>query len=355
MFRPSCDSIIFDLDGTLWDASAASAMAWSKVASELELKVSVDEAAIKNVSGLPFDKCVDALFGDCAQKIPNLRSLLDKAEQDEILNRGGRFYEGMVEGLRKLRKEYKLFLVSNCQEWYLNAFFEHSGLQDLFQDSLCYGQTNRSKAENIKEIVRRNNLKKRLYVGDTHWDQEAAFYSGSKFIFAKFGFGSVQVSCPAVSSISELVDLMTAPKEVPDIEVRKLSSKEFELASRFYKSVGYEQGIQRQDKFFAAFHNNSMVGLVRLASENENWVLRGMQIKPSYQFFGIGSKLVRLLEREIGPQQCFCLPHGWLDKFYGQSGFQKVESLEEVPQFLVDRFLENKKKYPQLILMRRSP
>ena len=51
------DPIIFDLDGTLWDASPASAIAWSKVANQFGINVSIDEAAIKKVSGLPFHVC----------------------------------------------------------------------------------------------------------------------------------------------------------------------------------------------------------------------------------------------------------------------------------------------------------
>lgn len=354
MFRPPADSIIFDLDGTLWDASPTSAIAWSKVAANLGIDVLIDESSIRKVSGLPFDKCVDALFGSHAQKIPDLKSLLDKSERDEVLHRGGRFYDGMLVGLRELSKEYKLFLVSNCQDWYLNAFFEHSGLRDAFQDSLCFGQTNRPKSENIKEIVKRNGLKKAIYVGDTHWDQEAAFYARVKFIFARFGFGSVQVSCPSVGSIEELVTLMAAPKVEPDVEVKKLSEDQFEIARSFYKSVGYTQPIQNHDKFFGAFHAGEMIGLVRLAFENEVWVLRGMQVRPSYQFFGVGTKLIQLLDSDLGNEQCFCLPHGWLDGFYGQIGFKTVNSLASVPDFLTERLAENKKKYPQLILMKRG-
>jgi phosphoglycolate phosphatase len=354
MYRPSCDSIIFDLDGTLWDASPTSAIAWSKVASEHGIEVTIDESAIKGVSGLPFDKCVDVLFGSHAQTIPNLRTLLDESEQKEILDRGGRFYPGMTEGLRRLGREYKLFLVSNCQEWYLNAFLNHSGLKDVFQDSICFGQTNLPKSENIKTIVKRNHLERPIYVGDTHWDQEAAFYAGVKFIFARFGFGSIKVSSPSISSMDDLVKLMTAPELTSPIEIKKLTANDFNTAAAFYQSVGYVQAIQPQDKFFGAFHATEMVGLVRLAFENNHWVLRGMQVRPNFQFFGIGTKLIRLLEQDLQNENCYCLPHGWLDKFYGQIGFKTVKSTKDCPTFLVERLAENRKKYPQLILMKRG-
>ncbi|MBK9324406.1 MAG: GNAT family N-acetyltransferase [Bdellovibrionaceae bacterium] len=148
--------------------------------------------------------------------------------------------------------------------------------------------------------------------------------------------------------------LMAAPQVVPDVEVKKLSEDQFEIARSFYKSVGYVQPIQNHDKFFGAFHAGEMIGLVRLAFENEVWVLRGMQVRPSYQFFGIGTKLIQLLDSDLGNETCFCLPHGWLDNFYGQIGFKTAESLENCPVFLAQRLAENKRKYPQLILMKRG-
>jgi phosphoglycolate phosphatase len=200
------DSLIFDLDGTLWDASPTSALAWSAVAKDLNIAVSIDEKAIKKISGLPFEECVRVLFGEHVKAVSNLSSLLDKAEQNEILSRGGRFYPGMTEGLRRLSQNYELFLVSNCQEWYLDAFFKHSQIKDLFRDSLCFGQTERPKGENIKEIVRRNQLTKPVYIGDTHWDQEASIFAGVEFIFARYGFGSVDAPSDSVDSIPQLVE-----------------------------------------------------------------------------------------------------------------------------------------------------
>lgn len=146
---------------------------------------------------------------------------------------------------------------------------------------------------------------------------------------------------------------MTGPELTSQVEVKKLTKVEFDWAASFYKSVGYVQTIQPEDKFFGAFYAGEMVGLVRLALECGHWILRGMQVKPEFQFFGIGSKLIKLLEIDLKNEICYCLPHGWLDKFYGQIGFQKVESLEHCPPFLAERLNENIKKYPQLILMMR--
>ena len=350
-YRPDVDSIIFDLDGTLWDASESSALAWSNVCREIGINKSFSGSDIKAVSGLPFDKCVDLLFDGISE--PNLKARLDRAEKDAIMERGGTFYEGLQDGIKRLAEGYKLFLVSNCQDWYLQAFLNHSGLRELFVDSLCHGTTQLPKRDNIRSIISRNKLRRSVYVGDTHWDQEAAFYAGSKFIFTAYGFGKVTVSCPQVRSFTELVDSFT--QDIPQIkfDFRKLNSNDFEAAQAFYRSVGYHQEILPENLFYGAFKENDLVGIVRLAFENGVWVLRGMQIDPALQFFGLGTRLIKLLENDLS-SDCYCLPHGWLDRFYGQIGFKTVTDMDTAPRFLYERLIENKKKYPQLILMKRS-
>lgn len=347
------DSIIFDLDGTLWDASSSTAVAWGRVAKKFQLEVSIDDAKIKNVSGLPFESCVVILFGTHVKTIPNLQESLDRAEQDEIIQSGGKLYEGAANTLRQLSKEYKIYLVSNCQKWYLDTFLDKSELKHVFTDTLCYGQTNQTKCENIKEIVKRNNINKAIYVGDTHWDQEAAYYAGVKFIFARYGFGTVNVHCPVIDCPNDLIALMASTNVVPNVKIRRLKNDEFNSAAAFYKLEGYAQAIQKHDRYYAAFYKDNIIGLVRLAFENSTYVLRGMRIKPKFQLFGIGTKLIKLLEEDIGSSESYCIPHGWLDNFYGQIGFKTIRSKPEAPEFLNERLVENQKKYPQLILMKR--
>ena len=79
----------------------------------------------------------------------------------------------------------------------------------------------------------------------------------------------------------------------------------------------------------------------------------GDMIAPDFQRHGTGTRMLQELERHIGPKDCFCLPHGWLEGFYGQIGFKKIAD-EHAPLHLQERLKENRKKYPQLIAMQRS-
>lgn len=353
IFRPTCDSIIFDLDGTLWNASGSTAVGWSRVAKSLHLSTTITPDSIRSVSGLPFDECVESLFPGLAKMQADLKSLLDLAEKEEVLKSGGELYPGVVSLIPKLKERYRLFIVSNCQEWYLKSFLEHSKLESCFEDAICFGQTGLSKSENIKELIRRNQLQKPVYVGDTQWDQHAAFFAGVKFTFASYGFGKINTKrCPSVNSFFELSEFMLSPQtNPPDIEIRKLMKTDFEEARRFYESVDYVQKLDPDNLYHGAFHNDEMIGIVRLAFENEVWVLRGMQVRAAYQFLGIGTRLIKALEADIPSKDCFCLPYRWLEKFYGQIGF-KTTPRESAPEFLLTRLAEYRS--PDLILMKRA-
>ena len=127
----------------------------------------------------------------------------------------------------------------------------------------------------------------------------------------------------------------------------------FPKAQEFYSTVEYYSEIQPSDIVFSAYENDDIIGVVRIAPENGSLVLRGMMIAPSHQRKGIGTLMIKELEKSIGDQDCYCIPHDWLEGFYGQIEFKKIVD-NEAPQHLQERILENRKKYPHLIMMKRS-
>ena len=127
MRRLECDSLIFDLDGTLWDASEATAKAWTIAAQRLGLDRTLTASQIRSVSGLPFLTCVETLFkaehNFGRVDFNHLQSQLDQQERIELRAIGGTLYEGVASALRILSERFRLFVVSNCQEWYLEELF----------------------------------------------------------------------------------------------------------------------------------------------------------------------------------------------------------------------------------------
>lgn len=65
----------------------------------------------------------------------------------------------------------------------------------------------------------------------------------------------------------------------------------------FYKSLGYDGGIQEEDKTILAYLNNELVCVVRICLENEIPVLRGMYMRNDKRGFGLGKEVLIFLER----------------------------------------------------------
>ena len=183
-------NIIFDVDGTLWDSAKEVAESWTEILKK-------------------HDECM--------------------VYEDEYLKEhSGEFYEGLFETVFTLRQMgISLFIVSNCQEGYIETLIEDGGFSlekaygekysdddgiDIFDftDIECYGHTGFEKAENIKLLIEKNNLIKdeTVYFGDTEMDEKASNTAGISFIHAAYGFGK------AVNPIFTVSDIRLLPKEI---------------------------------------------------------------------------------------------------------------------------------------------
>lgn len=203
------DSIIFDLDGTLWDSRKTVAKSWTEVVRDAACnRKEVTEDDLRGTMGLQIRDIADILFDDLSKE-QRMELILACCEREnvELKREGGILFEGLEETLEVLSKKYRLFIVSNCQEGYIESFYAYHGLERYFEDFENPGRTGLSKGENIKLVMERNSLKAPVYVGDTQKDQEAAKFAGIPFVYAAYGFGDVDDWEYRIESIYELVEL----------------------------------------------------------------------------------------------------------------------------------------------------
>ena len=108
----------------------------------------------------------------------------------------------------------RLFIVSNCQDGYIEAFLTAHKMYDVIKDWESSGRSGKSKGENIKDIISRNSLTSAVYVGDTVSDSVGARFAGIPFIYAKYGFGEengrgkTDDYDESISDISELCEII---------------------------------------------------------------------------------------------------------------------------------------------------
>ena len=204
------DGIIFDLDGTLWDASAPCALAWNKILKERGYSnYLLNEDLIRSFSGLTIEKIFQQYFGFVPKdNQADLIKLYAKEESEVIKRNGGTLYPGVKDVLQTLKKSFKLFIVSNCLVGYIENFLAFNQFEDLFTDFESSGNMGKPKSENIQSIIERNNLKTPVYVGDTIWDYEACESKGVRFIYAAYGFGKVDDPLFVINNFKELLKLV---------------------------------------------------------------------------------------------------------------------------------------------------
>ena len=205
------DSIIFDLDGTLWDSTGNVAKAWQKAKEEVDyVKDDFTQATIRSITGMTYKAIFEKLLPYLTEeKREAFKAIAAKYELETLHTLGGELYSELEETLKYLSQNYKLYIVSNCQSGYIEVFFKTSGLEHYFGGHQCYGTKSLPKADNILDIVNDHKLQAPVYVGDTMGDYNAATEAGVPFIFAAYGFGVVEKDQVAtLNQISELRELL---------------------------------------------------------------------------------------------------------------------------------------------------
>lgn len=190
------DGIIFDLDGTMWDATYVLVDAWNQAYESLHLKTphKIARKDLESCMGMPIPHIAAKLYPE--QDRETQLAIMRQAmilEEKLLLEQGGCLYPKLEETLMALRdRGYMLFVVSNCQAGYIETFIKTHHLEGYFKDIECPGNTGLLKTDNIRLISERNHLVNPVYVGDTSSDAMAAHTAGVPFVFAAYGFGEVE-------------------------------------------------------------------------------------------------------------------------------------------------------------------
>ncbi|MEG1617019.1 MAG: HAD family hydrolase [Bacteroidales bacterium] len=184
------DALIFDMDGTLWDALDSYVWIWNEGFRQLNINRTFTREDLIGLMGKQPDEIIEkCIEGNEKANVTKVYEKVFGLQEKTMLLLGGKLYEGVREGIAALSEKYKLMLLSNCERYGINQFLEYTQLTPYFTDTLTFGETRLPKALNMQLLKARHQLKDPVYIGDTDSDRIQTEAAGLPFIFVEYGFG----------------------------------------------------------------------------------------------------------------------------------------------------------------------
>lgn len=199
------DSLIFDMDGTLWDNVDTYVDVWNKGLEKTGYAKRVSRTDIMGLMGKEARVMLNAIIPEASTtEQDNLFDEVITIYQQTLPTMNPTIYDGVHEGLEQLSKKYKLFMLSNCEEGGLVNFMKHTGTGHLFIDYMEHGMNLMPKSHNLQLLIDKHQLQSPFYIGDTDSDATQSALAGVPFVFVSYGFGQTTNYALKFDSFPEL-------------------------------------------------------------------------------------------------------------------------------------------------------
>ena len=204
-------SLIFDIDGTLWDSRAIVAKGYNDYLLEIgRPDLQVDAEYLKTLFGKTMTEIADIMLCSIPQpqRYDVMLGCMDR--EDEFLHNDpcNIAFPGVRETLEKLKESYRLFIVSNAQCGYPELMMDKLGIRHHFEGWMCFGDTGLPKGDTIRILMERHGIEEAVYIGDTQGDLEASRRAGIPFLFCRFGFGTPEAFDASIDSFDQLPKIL---------------------------------------------------------------------------------------------------------------------------------------------------
>ena len=204
------ESLIFDIDGTLWDSRALVAEGYNiQLEKEGLSHLAVNAELFRPLFGKVMTEIADIIFPSipAPERYALMERCMDTENKYLKANPCRIGYPAVRETMETLSKTHRLFIVSNSQKGYPELCIEKLGLAPFIQGHLCFGDTGTSKGKTIRALMRKYDITDCAYIGDTQGDYEATLEAGVLFIWAAYGFGTPDRFDDKIDSFADLPNL----------------------------------------------------------------------------------------------------------------------------------------------------
>ncbi len=202
------ESIIFDVDGTLWDSRELLADAYNAQLRSEGLPAEVTAEKLCPLFGKTMTRIADGLFTDIPA--PERYGLMDRCieQMDSHLEQFAgpdMGYPELLPTMQVLAKNHRLFIVSNGQKGYPQLAAKKLCIDHLISGYLSFGDTGTSKGQTILRLMAEHGITSAVYVGDTQGDLEACREAGIPLIWTSFGFGEPEEYWAKAEHLADLL------------------------------------------------------------------------------------------------------------------------------------------------------
>ena len=204
------ESLIFDIDGTLWDSRALVAEGYNiQLRAEGLEHLCVTAEDLKPLFGKVMTEIADAILSSIPEETRyGLMERCMLTENNYLYENECRIgYPKVRETVAELAKKYRLFIVSNSQCGYPELCMDKLGLTPYIEGHLCFGDTGTSKGKTIRALMEKYNIQNCAYIGDIQGDYEATVEAGVPFIWAAYGFGTPDGYAAKIDRFEDLLNL----------------------------------------------------------------------------------------------------------------------------------------------------
>ena len=206
----NCESLIFDIDGTLWDSRQLVAEGYNIQLEKENLQhLFVTADMLKPLFGRTMTEIADVLLAsiDISERYDLMERCMATENEYLFRNPCNIGYPRVKETLEELAKKYRLFIVSNSQCGYPELCIDKLGLGNFIEGHMCFGDTGTSKGQTILTLMQKHNIASAVYIGDTQGDREACLEASIPFIFCTYGLGQAESWDAQIDSIADLLNM----------------------------------------------------------------------------------------------------------------------------------------------------
>jgi len=204
--------IIFDLDGTLIDSSDSILDSFASAFKDCD--IDLKRPLTESVIGPPLKVTLSLLSGTNDHAKLELLAKKFKANYDSFGYLNTKVYPGVSKMLDSLmRYNIVMYIATNKRILPTLKIINYFGWDKYFvsifsTDSI--GKSNKSKEQVIQHIIKEHHiLNEVIYIGDTEEDMLASNNAKIPFVFAKWGYGSLNADqCLQVSKPEEILDFI---------------------------------------------------------------------------------------------------------------------------------------------------